>query len=76
MLIGHKRLIGEDQKLLGSCMDQLKSSSKALEEYDTRVALLQQQLQRTERLKKVQRDLVNKLKIQVRVLRSCRKNFE
>ncbi|XP_028397201.1 zinc finger C3H1 domain-containing protein-like [Dendronephthya gigantea] len=64
MLLGHKRLIGEDQKLLGGCTDQLKSSSKALEEYDNRIALLQQQLQRTERLKKVQQELVNKLKIQ------------
>jgi hypothetical protein len=55
----------QDQKLLESCEDQLDSSSKALEEHQRRVSLLQQQLERAERLKKVQQDLVEKLKIQV-----------
>ena len=65
MVLGHKRLIMQDQKLLESCEDQLDSSSKALEEHQRRVSLLQQQLERAERLKKVQQDLVEKLKIQV-----------
>lgn len=54
-----------DQRLLESCIDQLDSSSKALEEHRDRVSLLQQQLQRAERLKNVQQDLVEKLRIQV-----------
>ncbi len=58
----------QDQKLQENCKDQLDSSSKALEEHQSRVSLLQQQLQRAQRLKKVQQDLVEKLKIQVHVL--------
>ena len=67
MLLGHKRLIIQDQKLLESCKDELDSSSKALNEHKSRVLLLQQQLQRAEQLQKVQQDLVEKLKTQVRL---------
>ena len=67
-LLGHKRLIMQDQKLLESCENQLESSSKALGEHQNRVSLLKQQLQRAERLMKVQEDLVEKLKIQVKIL--------
>ena len=67
-LLGHKRLIMQDQKLLESCENQLESSSKALGEHQSRVSLLKQQLQRAERLMKVQEDLVEKLKIQVKIL--------
>ena len=67
-LLGHKRLIMQDQKLLESCENQLESSSKALGEHQNRVSLLKQQLQRAERLMKVQDDLVEKLKIQVMIL--------
>ena len=65
-LLQQKVLVARDQKLLESTMNQLSDSSKALEEHEARVALLRQQLQRAERLKIVQKDLVNKLQIQVR----------
>ena len=62
----HKALIAQDKKLLENTNNQLIDSSKALEEHEARVSVLRQQLQRAERLRIVQKDLVNKLEIQVK----------
>ena len=66
-LVEHKNMIVQDQKLLESTEKQLTDSSKALEEHEARVAALRLQLQRAERLKVVQKDLVHQLQIQVRM---------
>lgn len=62
-----RKLIIQDEKLLDDTKNQLNESSKALEEHEARVSVLRQQLQRSERLKLVQKDLVNKLQVQVRM---------